>query len=83
MDASARWLSTLSEASRGADVVEVAQVVLDADVVEHAAQAAEGDAHSVRPAEAAELAAAFEMRLQVENDARNAALGELLRRAAE
>ena len=55
----ARGLSTHLEPSRGADVVEVAQVVFDADVVEHAAQAAEGDAHSVGPAEAAELAAAL------------------------
>ena len=72
-----------SEPAFGAHVVEVAQVVVDADVVEHAAQAAEGDAHAVGPAEAAELAAAFEMRLQVEDHARDAALGELLARAAE
>ena len=66
------------EAACGADVVEVAEVVVDADVVEHAAEAADGDAHAVGPAEAAELAAAFEVRLQVENHAGDAALGELL-----
>ena len=53
-------------------------MVVDADVVEHAAEAAEGDAHAVGAAEAAELAAAFDVRLQIEEDARDAALGELL-----
>ena len=70
--------TTKLEAAFGSYVVEVAQVVVDADVVEHAAQAAEGDAHAVGAAEAAELAAAFEVRLQVEEHAGDAALGELL-----
>ena len=68
----------LLEPSLRAYVVEVAQVVVDADVIEHAAQAADGDAHSVGAAEAAELAAALQVRLQIENDARDAALLELL-----
>ena len=59
-------------------VVEIAQVVADADVVEHAAEAAQGDAHAVGAAEAAELAASFDVRLQVEEHAGNAALLQLL-----
>jgi hypothetical protein len=43
-------------------VVEVAEMVLDADVIEHAAQSAQGNAHPVRAAEAAELAAALDVR---------------------
>ena len=68
----------LLEAAFGSDVVEVAEVVVDADVVEHAAEAADRDAHSVGAAEAAELAAAFDVRLEVDDDAGDAALGELL-----
>ena len=45
-----------SKTAGGFDVVEVAEVVVDADIVQHAAQAAQGDAHAVGPAEAAELA---------------------------
>ena len=67
-----------SEATFGPHIVEIAQVVVDADVIEHAAQAAHGDAHAVGAAEAAELAAAFQVRLQVEEHAGNAALGQLL-----
>ena len=56
------------------DVVEVAQVVANADVVENAAEAAQGDAHSIRSAEAAELAAPFDVRLQIEEHAGDATL---------
>src|SRR5688500_10790285 len=64
--------------SRGAHVVEVPQVIADADVIEYAAEAPQGDAHAIRPAEAAELAAAFDVRLQVEKNARHAPLFQLL-----
>ena len=66
------------EAAGGSDVVEVAEVVVDADEVEHSTEAAEGDAHAVWSAKAAELTAAFDVWLEVEDDARDAALGELL-----
>lgn len=45
------------KSARGADVVEVAEVIADLGVVEHSAQGAEGDAHAIGTAEAAELAA--------------------------
>src|SRR5262245_61576974 len=67
-----------SEAAGDFDVVEIAQVIADADVVEEAAEATEGNAHAVRTAETAELAATFHMRLQIDEDARYAALFELL-----
>ena len=66
------------EAAFGSDVVEVTKVVVDADVVEDAAKAADRDAHSIGAAEATELAAAFDVGLELDDDARDAALGELL-----
>src|SRR4029079_3385899 len=66
------------EAACGADVGQVAEMILDADVVEHSAQSAESDAHSIGAARAAELAAAFEMRLKIDDDAGDAAFLELL-----
>ena len=77
MKARATIKAKYSESPRGPHVVEVAEVIVDADVVQHAAETAEGDAHAVRPAEAAELPAAFEVRLQVEEHAGDAAAGEL------
>jgi hypothetical protein len=68
-------LSTFSKPAFRPHVIEVAQVVLDTDKVEHAAQTPQGHAHSVGTAETAELAASFEVRLQVDHDARNATLG--------
>ena len=49
----------------GTDIVEIAQVIADSDVVEHAAEAAEGHAHAIGAACAAELTAALEMRFQI------------------
>ena len=60
------------------DVVKIAKMVVDVDVVEHAAEALEGNAHAVGPAEAAELAAAFDVRFQIEEHAGDAAALELL-----
>ena len=58
-------------------------MIVDADVVQHPAQAAQGDAHAVGPAEAAELPAALQMRLQVEEHAGNAAPVQLLLQRGE
>ena len=66
------------ETALGSDVVEVPQMIVNADVIEHAAQATQGDTHAVGPAEAAELTAPFEVWLQVENDARDASLRQFL-----
>src|SRR5690606_5689636 len=54
-----------SKTAGGADVVEVAEVVIDAGEVEHFAEASQGDAEPVRAAEAAELAATFDVRFHV------------------
>jgi hypothetical protein len=54
-------------------------VVADADVVEHAAKATQGDAHAVGAAEAAELAASFDVRFEVEEDGRVALLKRCLK----
>ena len=64
--------------SRRQHVVEVAEVIGDADEVEHAEQAAQGDAHAVGAAEAAELPAPFHVRLQFQKYAWNAAALEPL-----
>src|SRR4051812_6019874 len=53
-------------------------MIVDADVIERAAKTANRYSHSVRATEAAELAAAFQVGLEVEHDARDAALRELL-----
>src|SRR4051812_8846299 len=66
------------EAAFGSDIVEVAEVIVDADVVEHTAEAADRDAHSIGATESAELTAAFYVWLEFDDDARDAALGELL-----
>lgn len=47
------------KATRGPDIFVVAEMIFNTDVIQHSAQAANGDAHAVRAAEAAELAAAF------------------------
>ena len=54
------------KAAGGSNVVEVSQVVVDLDIVEGSAERADGDAHSVRAAETAELAATFEMWFEFE-----------------
>ena len=59
-------------------IIKIAQVVADPNVIEHAAQPAQRNAHPIRAAEPAELAAAFHVRLQVEKYARHAALFQLL-----
>src|SRR5208282_5571247 len=61
----------------GFHVAEVAKVIVDADVVQHPAKPAEGNAHTVGAAEAAELPAALDVRFQIEEHARNAAPGQL------
>lgn len=66
------------EPAGGPDVVEIAEVIAQANVVEHPAKASQRDAHAVGAAEPSELPAPFEVRFQVEDDARDAALGELL-----
>ena len=53
-------------------------MVVDPHVVEHPAQAAQSNTHAVRSTETAELAAAFDMRFEVEEDAGDAASLELL-----
>ena len=62
----------LLKPSIGAHVVEVAQMVIDADVIEHALQCSKGYRHAVGSAESAKLSAPFQVRLQVENHAWNA-----------
>ena len=62
----------------GANVVEVAEMVADIDKVEHTAQPSQGHTHSVGSAEAAELAAPFDVRLQIEKHAGNATAVQLL-----
>src|SRR5207247_9174501 len=57
---------------------ELCQVIPYAHLIEDAAEAAQGDAVAVRAAEAAELAAALDVRLQVEEEARDAALPQRL-----
>src|SRR5690348_7472046 len=63
-----------SEAADRADVFEVAETVVDSDKVEDPAERADRDADAVGTAEAAELAAPFEVRLDFEEDARRAEL---------
>ena len=58
-----------SESPCGPHVLKVAEVIIDADVVQYAAKTAQGNTHAVRPTVAAELPAAFEMRFEVEEHA--------------
>ena len=55
------------------NVVEVSQVIVNLDVVKHAAQASQCHAKSVRAAKTAKLAPTFDMRLHVHEYAGNAA----------
>lgn len=51
--------ATALESASSPDVVEVAKVVTDSDIVEHSAERAESDSDTVRTAEAAELSSPF------------------------
>ena len=62
--------------SIGADIVEVAEVIVDSEEIEHPLEAFQCDAHPVGAAEAAELAAAFDVGFKIENDAGNAAAAQ-------
>src|SRR5690349_14478 len=73
-----RIVFTLSKPSCRADIFEVAQVVVDAGEIQNAAQAAQGNAHAVGAAEAAELPAPFDVWFQIEEYAWNAASVEYL-----
>ncbi len=53
-------------------------MIFDADVIEHAAESAESDAHPIGATKAAELATALEMRFEIDDDAWNAAFLQLL-----
>src|SRR6202034_2184644 len=55
-----------------ANVVELAEVVTESNLVQNSAEGADGHSHSVRAAEAAELPASFEVRLGFEEEARRA-----------
>ena len=52
-------------------------MIADPHVIQHTAQTPQGNAHAIRTAEAAELAAAFHVRLQIEKHARHAPLLQL------
>src|SRR5690606_30765256 len=67
-----------SESAVGANVLEVAEVVTDSNVVENAAQRPDGDSHSVGTAEAPELAAPLEVRFDFEEESRHAELFHFL-----
>ena len=58
-----------SKAAGLADVVEPAQGIGDPDVIQQPANGANGDAHSVRTAEAAELPAPLQMGLRLQKEA--------------
>ena len=58
------------ESPRRADVVEIADVIVDFGEIEHPAQAAQRHAQPVRSAESAELPATFDVRFQIEKHAR-------------
>src|SRR5688500_4300642 len=68
-----------SKSPCAAHIVKIAEVVADADVVEHSAEPAEGHAQAVGAAEAAELTATLHVRLQVQKHAGDAAFFQLLR----
>jgi len=59
---------------RPLQVREAGEVIRDADLVQHAAEAAQGHAVAIGAAEAAELAAALDVGLQVEEEAGDALL---------
>lgn len=71
-------MGLFSKTSRRANVFEISEMIIDTGVIEDAAEAAEGDAHAVGAARATVLAAAFDVRLEIEKDAGNAAAMELL-----
>jgi hypothetical protein len=61
----------ISESTSGPDVVEVSEVIVDRYVIQDSTQPAQGDPHTVGPAEAPKLPAAFDVRLQIEEHAGN------------
>jgi hypothetical protein len=68
--------SSQLEASRRADVIKVTQVVINLGIVQHAAEATQGDAKAVGATEATKLAASFDMRFQIEEHAGDATAAE-------